>query len=112
MVIASFQKPDVKIFYNSVDKTDEFHWSNITIEDYEGDLSDRFIATMLWDNARPRMKDEIKVFINGYFLGKFIISAIRVDYKKSFDIEAVSVDFMSDFTKKKIEPLKIKAIKK
>lgn len=111
MAIASFQKPDVKIFYNGVDKTDEFHWSNITIEDYEGNLSDRFVATMLWDNARPRMKDEIKVFINGYFLGKFIISAIRVDYKKSFDIEAVSVDFMSDFTKKKNRTFKDKSYK-
>ncbi|MSN96342.1 phage tail protein [Campylobacter sp. FMV-PI01] len=101
MGLRSFYKPSIKILYNGVDKTDEFNWTSISIEDNERDLADRFIANMSYHNARPRMKDSIEVFINNLFLGKFIISRVSVDYKKSFSIEAVSVDFMSDFTKNK-----------
>lgn len=101
MGVKGFYKPYVKVFYNGVDKTSEFNWTSLTIEDYEGDLADRLSAVMVYSNARPKMKDAIEIFVNGLFLGKFVVSSVRVDYRVSFTIEAVSVDFMSDFTKEK-----------
>lgn len=101
MAIAEFRKPTIKILYNGADKTDKMDWISINIEDNEGDEADKCNIRLKWNNAKPKFKDNITVYANGYFLGNFIISAIKYDYKKSFDIEAISADFMSGFKTKK-----------
>ncbi|ALV24537.1 phage protein D [Campylobacter iguaniorum] len=101
MAISEFRKPTIKILYNGVDKTSLMDWISISIEDNEGDEADKCNIKLRWANAKPRFKDEIIIYANGYFLGSFKISAIKFDYKKSFDIEAISADFMSGFKDKK-----------
>ncbi|CUU72394.1 phage late control D family protein [Campylobacter hyointestinalis] len=101
MAIAQFRKPIIKILYNGVDKTSSMDWISINIEDNEGDEADKCNIKLRWSNAKPRFKDDITVYADGYFLGSFKISTIKYDYKKSFDIEAISADFMSGFKTKK-----------
>ncbi len=101
MGIKEFHKPQIKILYNGVDKTNQINWQNISIQDYEGQQADTINITIAWDNTRVRPKDKISIYCDGNFLGIFTITAIKIDYKKSYTIEGVSGDFMSNFIVKK-----------
>lgn len=96
-----FFKPKIKIFYNGIDKTNEMHFISLNIEDNESDEADRLNLSLIWQNLLPSYKDNIEIYINGEFLGHFIIANIKAEYKKTIWLEAVSVDMMSDFTKRK-----------
>ncbi len=97
----NFIKPKVKILYNGVDKTRLMTWHNIKIEDNEGDEADKLNINLVWSNAKPRVKDEIKIYVNDNFLGSFIIVSLKYEYKRSVEIEAISADFTKDFKTKK-----------
>ena len=97
----NFIKPKVKILYNGVDKTRLMTWHNIKIEDNEGDEADKLNINLVWSNAKPRVKDEIKIYVNDNFLGSFIIVSLKYEYKRSIEIEAISADFTKDFKTKK-----------
>jgi putative phage tail protein D len=97
----NFIKPKVKILYNGVDKTHLMTWHNIKIEDNEGDEADKLNINLVWSNAKPRVKDEIKIYVNDNFLGSFIIVSLKYEYKRSIEIEAISADFTKDFKTKK-----------
>lgn len=97
----NFIKPKVKILYNGVDKTHLMTWHNIKIEDNEGDEADKLNINLVWGNAKPRVKDEIKIYVNDNFLGSFIIVSLKYEYKRSIEIEAISADFTKDFKTKK-----------
>ncbi len=97
----NFLKPRVKILYNGADKTHLMTWHKIKIEDNEGDEADKLNINLAWHNAKPRVKDEIKIYVNDYFLGSFTIVALKYDYKRSIEIEAISADFTKDFKTKK-----------
>ena len=97
----NFIKPKVKILYNGVDKTHLMTWHNIKIEDNEGDEADKLNINLVWGNAKPRVKDEIKIYVNDNFLGSFIIVSLKYEYKRSVEIEAISADFTKDFKTKK-----------
>nr|DAN55436.1 MAG TPA: tail protein [Caudoviricetes sp.] len=97
----NFIKPKVKILYNGVDKTHLMTWHNIKIEDNEGDEADKLNINLVWGNAKPRVKDEIKIYVNDNFLGSFIIVSLKYEYKRNIEIEAISADFTKDFKTKK-----------
>jgi len=97
----NFIKPKVKILYNGVDKTRLMTWHNIKIEDNEGDEADKLNINLVWSNAKPRVKDEIKIYVNDNFLGSFIIVSLKYEYKRSIEIEAISADVTKDFKTKK-----------
>ena len=97
----NFIKPKVKILYNGVDKTHLMTWHNIKIEDNEGDEADKLNINLVWSNAKPRVKDEIKIYVNDNFLGSFIIVSLKYEYKRNIEIEAISADFTKDFKTKK-----------
>lgn len=97
----NFVKPDIVILYNGTDKTNLLNWTSLHIEDNESDEADKLNLILAWSNLLPRYKDNIEIYINGDFLGSFIIANIKADYKKTIQVEAVSVDMMSDFTKHK-----------
>lgn len=97
----NFIKPKVKILYNGVDKTRLMTWHNIKIEDNEGDEADKLNINLVWSNAKPRVKDEIKIYVNDNFLGSFIIVSLKYEYKRNIEIEAISADFTKDFKTKK-----------
>ena len=97
----NFIKQKVKILYNGVDKTRLMTWHNIKIEDNEGDEADKLNINLVWSNAKPRVKDEIKIYVNDNFLGSFIIVSLKYEYKRSIEIEAISADFTKDFKTKK-----------
>lgn len=101
MGLTQYKKPKIKILYNDADKTSDIKWSSIQITDNESNESDSVNITMLWGSLKPRFKDEIKIFVDDNYLGSFIISAIKINYKKSYEVEAISADFMGGFKTKK-----------
>ncbi|MDL0089947.1 phage late control D family protein [Campylobacter gastrosuis] len=101
MGLEQFKRPEVTILYNDVDKTDAIHWTDIQISDFESDEADTLSVTMLWSNAKPREDDNIKIFIDGYFLGSFTITTIKYNYLVSFEIEAISANYFKEFRQKK-----------
>lgn len=101
MGLEQFKNPKVMILYNDVDKTDAIHYTDIQINDFESDEADTLSITMLWNNAKPRENDNIKIFVDGYFLGSFTITTIKYNYLISFEIEAISANYFKDFRQKK-----------
>ena len=101
MGIAGYRAPKIKILYNGVDKTDMIPWIDINIDDYESDESDVLNVLMHWSAPLPREEDEIKIYIDGAFLGDFTIATIKYNYKQSYEIEAISANFFKSFREKK-----------
>lgn len=111
MAVAQFLKPKIKILYNGKDTTERMFWSNIRINDNEGDEADSLNITLKWGNELPRLKDDISVYADDEFLGAFKISALKYNYFKSIEIEAISADFMSYFKTKKNRTFENKSYK-
>ncbi|CAD7289606.1 hypothetical protein LMG7974_01683 [Campylobacter majalis] len=101
MGLEQFKNPKVTILYNDIDKTNAIHFTNIQIDDFESDEADTLNITTLWSNAKPRENDNIKIFVDGYFLGSFTITTIKYNYLISIEIEAISANYFKDFRQKK-----------
>lgn len=69
MAVAQFLKPKIKILYNGKDTTERMFWSNIRINDNEGNEADSLNITLKWGNELPRLKDDISVYADDEFLG-------------------------------------------
>lgn len=98
---AQYKAPKIKILYNDKDKTHLFGWQKIVITDFESKEADRLNITLSWQNVKPRINDSIKIYADELFLGLFYISAIKFDYLKSFEIEAISANFNAGLKTKK-----------
>lgn len=98
---SKYLSPRVQIFYNGVDKTSSMDWINISITDNEGKDTDKLNITLGYGSPAPRFKDSIEIYIDGFFLGHFIIATIKTKYKKIYDIEAISANFMSSLKDRK-----------
>ena len=96
-----YLSPKVQIFYNGVDKTSAMDWINISITDNEGKDTDKLNITLGYGSPAPRFKDSIEIYIDGFFLGHFIIATIKTKYKRIYDIEAISANFMSSLKDRK-----------
>ena len=112
MGIAEYRAPQIKILYNGVDKTNIIPWIDINIDDYESDESDVLNVIMHWDSPLPREEDEIKIYVDGAFLGDFTIATIKYNYKQSYEIEAISANFFKAFREKKNRTFKEQSYKK
>ena len=98
---SKYLSPRVQIFYNGVDKTSDMDWINISITDNEGKDTDKLNITLGYGSPAPRFKDSIEIYIDGFFLGHFIIATIKTKYKRIYDIEAISANFMSSLKDRK-----------
>lgn len=96
-----YKKPKIQIYYNGKDKTQEMAWISITINDYENSQTDTANISLKWDNAKPRLKDNITIYANAAWLGSFNITKIKYNYKQSYEIEAIAADFCNGFKEKK-----------
>lgn len=94
-ITSKYLSPKVKILYNGVDKTHVMDWINISINDNEGKDTDKLNIVLGYGSPAPRLKDDIEIYVDGYFLGHFKVATIKTKYKITYDIEAISADFMS-----------------
>ncbi|MGP1580320.1 MAG: phage late control D family protein [Wolinella sp.] len=101
MGLAQLNAPKIRILYNEADKTEAINWIDITINDFESDEADTLLLSIHWQSPIPRQKDNIKIYVDNHFLGSFVISTIRYNYKKSYEIEAISANFFESFKEKK-----------
>jgi len=98
---SEYKAPKVKILYNGIDKTQAMDWISISIEDNEGKDTDKINITLGYGNTQPRFKDTIEIYVDDFFLGHFTIATIKTKYKKTYEIEAIAADFMSELKERK-----------
>ena len=90
--------------------------TNLCYTDYESDSADTLSLTLAPNSALPTFSDRIELFLGRNslnFMGAFYVSAIKEEYRQSFQVEATSIDFSKELKVKKsrsFENLRLKDI--